>query len=149
MRGKLRIMENHLYPKRGIIENAYTSFEVYRFFDIPHLGYTVQNRCRNRLQNRYILRDQLLFPTSIYRLVYTSQENNLHIQRDMCIYRCQPIAGWSKRYSVSTFYADHEYDFRIFLSLKFKILGYFLDFFSYMFNLARTALLIPTSLTDI
>jgi hypothetical protein len=41
MRGKLRIMENHLYPKRGIIENAYTSFEVYRFFDIPHLGYIV------------------------------------------------------------------------------------------------------------
>jgi hypothetical protein len=51
--------------------------------------------------------------------------------------------------SESTFYADHEYDFRNFLSLKFKILGYFLDFFSYMFNLARTALLIPTSLTDI
>jgi hypothetical protein len=41
MRGKLRIMENHLYPKRGIIENAYTSFEVYRFFNIPHLGYIV------------------------------------------------------------------------------------------------------------
>jgi hypothetical protein len=39
MRGKLRIMENHLHSKRGIIENAYTSFEVNRFFNIPHLGY--------------------------------------------------------------------------------------------------------------
>jgi hypothetical protein len=67
----------------------------------------------------------------------------------MCIKRGQPIAGWPKRHSESTFYADHEYDFRTFLSLKLKILGYFLDFFSYMFNLARTALLIPTSLTDI
>ena len=38
MRGKLRIIENHLYPKRGIIENAYTSFEVYLIFNIPRLG---------------------------------------------------------------------------------------------------------------
>ena len=59
------------------------------------------------------------------------------------------LACWPKRLSESTFYADHEYDFRILLSLKFKILGYFFDFFSYMFNLARTALLIPTSYTDI
>jgi hypothetical protein len=38
------------------------------------LFYTVQKRCRFRLQNRFILRDQLLFPTSIYRLINTSQE---------------------------------------------------------------------------
>jgi hypothetical protein len=41
MRGKLRIIENQIYPKRGILENAYTSFGVYRFFNIPRLGYIV------------------------------------------------------------------------------------------------------------
>jgi hypothetical protein len=59
----------------------------------------------------------------------------------------QPLAGFAKRDSDSTFYADHKYDFRILPSLKLKIQGYFLDFFPYMFILARTALLIPTSLT--
>ena len=41
MRGKLRIIENQIYPKRGIIENTYTPFGVYRFFNIPRLGYIV------------------------------------------------------------------------------------------------------------
>jgi len=35
----------------------------------------------------------------------------------------------------STFYADQEYDFRILLSLKLKIIASFFDYFSDMFNL--------------
>ena len=85
---------------------------------------------------------------SIYRLIYTSRENNLHILRDMSIYGWQHTAGWPKRLSESNFYADHEYDFRIFLSLKLKILDLFLDFWTDMFNLARNSLLIPTSFND-
>ena len=39
MRGKLRIIENQIYPKRGIIENRYTPNGVYMIFNIPRLGY--------------------------------------------------------------------------------------------------------------
>jgi hypothetical protein len=64
MRGKLRIIENQIYPKRGIIENAYTSFEVYRFFNIPHLGYIVF--CIKPLFFKNIPRFILLFYMHLY-----------------------------------------------------------------------------------
>jgi hypothetical protein len=68
MRGKLRIMENHLYPKRGIIENAYTPFEVYLIFDIPRLGYIVFCIYPVFFLQKYTPRFKLLFYVYLYFL---------------------------------------------------------------------------------
>jgi hypothetical protein len=49
----------------------------------------------------------------------------------------------------SNFHPDHEYDFRFFLSIRFKILYHFLDFLPICSYLVHTNLLIPKSFTDI